>query len=61
MLKGRHDRRSAGTLFGVGMDGEALKRARDAGVDRVVIGVPPEGRDKVLPLLDMGAALMRAM
>ena len=49
------------TLFGTGMDGEALERARDAGVDRVVFGVPPEGKDKVLPLLDKGAALMRAM
>jgi alkanesulfonate monooxygenase SsuD/methylene tetrahydromethanopterin reductase-like flavin-dependent oxidoreductase (luciferase family) len=48
------------TIFGVGMDAEALKRARDAGVDRVVFGVPPEGKDKVLPLLDKGAALMRA-
>jgi len=47
------------TLFGVGMDGEALKRARDAGVDRVVFGVPPEAKDKVLPLLDKGAKLMR--
>jgi len=49
------------TLFGVGMAGDALKRARDAGVDRVVFGVPPEAKDKVLPLLDKGAALMRAM
>jgi len=48
------------TLFGVGMDGEALKRARDAGVDRAVFGVPPEARDNVLPLLDKGAAVMRA-
>jgi alkanesulfonate monooxygenase SsuD/methylene tetrahydromethanopterin reductase-like flavin-dependent oxidoreductase (luciferase family) len=49
------------TLFGVGMDGDALKRARDAGVDRVVFGVPPAEKDKVLPLLDKGATLMRAM
>ena len=49
------------TLFGVGMNGEALKQARDAGVDRVVFGVPPEAKDKVLPLLDKGAALLRAM
>jgi probable F420-dependent oxidoreductase len=49
------------TLFGVGMNGEGLKRARDAGVDRVVFGVPPEAKDKVLPLLDKGAALMREM
>ena len=49
------------TLFGVGMDVDALKRARDAGVDRVVFGVPPEAKDKVLPVLDKGAALMREM
>jgi alkanesulfonate monooxygenase SsuD/methylene tetrahydromethanopterin reductase-like flavin-dependent oxidoreductase (luciferase family) len=63
MLKaaGRPEAEVPVTLFGVGMDGEALKRARDAGVDRVVFGVPPEGKDKVLPLLDKGAALMRAM
>jgi len=42
------------------MDVEALKRARDAGVDRVVFGVPPEAKDKVLPVLDKGAAAMRA-
>jgi len=49
------------TLFGVGLAGDALKHARDAGVYRVVFGVPPEAKDKVLPLLDKGAALMRAM
>jgi len=47
------------TLFGVGMNGEGLKRARDAGVERVVFGIPAEARDKVLPLLDKAAALMR--
>jgi hypothetical protein len=49
------------TLFGVGMNADSLKQARDAGVDRVVFGVPPEAKDKVLPLLDKGAAVMRAM
>src|SRR5689334_9617619 len=48
------------TLFGVGMDVEAIKRARDAGVSRIVFGVPPEAKDKVLPLLDKGVAAMRA-
>jgi probable F420-dependent oxidoreductase len=47
------------TIFGVSMDGDVLKRHRDAGVDRVVFGLPPEGRDKVLPLLDKSAALIR--
>ena len=49
------------TLFGVGMDADSLKRARDAGVDRVVFGVPAEAKDKVLPLLDKGVAAMRAL
>ncbi|MBV8391822.1 MAG: LLM class flavin-dependent oxidoreductase, partial [Alphaproteobacteria bacterium] len=48
------------TLFGVGIDVEAIKRARDAGVSRIVFGVPPEARDKVLPLLDKGVAAIRA-
>jgi alkanesulfonate monooxygenase SsuD/methylene tetrahydromethanopterin reductase-like flavin-dependent oxidoreductase (luciferase family) len=63
MLKaaGRAESEVPVTLFGVGMNGDALKSARDAGVDRVVFGVPPEAKDKVLPLLDKGAALMRAM
>jgi hypothetical protein len=49
------------TLFGVGMNADGLKRARDAGVDRVVFGVPAEAKDKVLPLLDRGAEAMRAV
>jgi alkanesulfonate monooxygenase SsuD/methylene tetrahydromethanopterin reductase-like flavin-dependent oxidoreductase (luciferase family) len=61
MLKaaGRPESEVPVTLFGVGMNGEGLKRARDAGVERVVFSVPPEARDKVLPLLDKGAALLR--
>ncbi|HZQ00607.1 MAG TPA: LLM class F420-dependent oxidoreductase [Reyranella sp.] len=58
--KGRKPEDVPVTLFGVGMDGDALKRARDAGVDRVVFGVPPEAKDKVLPVLDRGVAAMRA-
>jgi len=49
------------TLFGVAPDVEALKRARDAGVGRVVFGVPPEAKDKVLGVLDKGAGVMRAV
>jgi len=58
-MSGRREAEVPVTLFGVGMNGDALKRARDAGVDRVVFGVPPEARDKVLPLLDKGAALIQ--
>jgi hypothetical protein len=59
--KGRDPAEVPVTLFGVAMNGDALKQARDAGIDRVVFGVPPEAKDKVLPLLDKGAAVMRAV
>jgi probable F420-dependent oxidoreductase len=58
--KGRKPEDVPVTLYGVGMNVEAIKRARDAGVDRVVFAVPTEARDKVLPVLDKGAAAMRA-
>ena len=53
---GENDKRS---LDLHGMHGDALERTHDAGVDRVVFWVPTEGRDKVLPLLDKGAALIQ--
>jgi hypothetical protein len=61
MLKvsGRKESDVPVTLFGVSANADVLKRAEDAGVDRVVLGVPPEARDKVLPVLDKGAALIR--
>jgi probable F420-dependent oxidoreductase len=46
------------TVFGVAMDGDVLKRYRDAGVDRAVFLLPSEARDKILPLLDEGARLI---
>jgi probable F420-dependent oxidoreductase len=58
--KGRKPEDGPITLFGVGMDVDALKRARDAGVDRVVFGVPVEAKDKVLPVLDKGMKAMKA-
>jgi hypothetical protein len=58
-MSGRREAEVPVTLFGVGMNGDAVKRAQDAGVDRVVFGVPAEARDKVLPLLDKGAALIQ--
>jgi hypothetical protein len=38
-----------------------LKRYRDAGVDRVVLGLPSKSRDEVLPMLDQSAALVRGL
>jgi len=49
------------TLFGAAPDVDALKRARDAGVDRVVFGVPSEAKDKALPVLDRAAVAIKAM
>jgi probable F420-dependent oxidoreductase len=40
-------------------DPALLGRAREAGIARAVFGVPPEPRDKVLPLLDRVAAVAR--
>jgi alkanesulfonate monooxygenase SsuD/methylene tetrahydromethanopterin reductase-like flavin-dependent oxidoreductase (luciferase family) len=48
------------TLFGVAPNVDAIKRARDAGVARIVFGVPPEAKDKVLPVLDKGVEAMKA-
>jgi len=48
-------------VFGAPRDLEVLKRYRDAGVDRVVLALPPKPRDAILPILDEGAALVRAL
>ncbi len=47
------------SLFGLGPDEGAIKAAREAGVSRVVFGLPSAGRDSVLPLLDRYAEAMK--
>jgi probable F420-dependent oxidoreductase len=47
------------SVFGHGPDADGAKRQRDAGLSRVVFGLPPEPRDKVLPLLDRYAEIAR--
>jgi hypothetical protein len=37
---------------------DALKQYQELGVERVVFGVPSEGRDKVLPMLDKYATVI---
>jgi probable F420-dependent oxidoreductase len=49
------------TIFAGPRDPEVLKRYRDAGVDRVVLMLPPKERDAILPMLDESAALMRRL
>jgi probable F420-dependent oxidoreductase len=48
-------------LFGAPRDADVLKRYRDAGVDRVVLMLPPKPRDEILPMLDASAALVAVL
>ena len=47
-------------VFGVRPDPETLKDYEAAGVGEVIVGLPPAGRDVVLPLLDRCASLVAA-
>jgi probable F420-dependent oxidoreductase len=47
------------TMFGAAADYDQLMRYKELGVARVVAGLPPEGADKVVPLLDTWAELIR--
>jgi probable F420-dependent oxidoreductase len=49
------------TVFGAPAKREAVERYRAAGVARVVFGLPPAGRDAVLPVLDRHAETVRAL
>ena len=49
------------TVWGVPPDLDRLKRYRDQGVARGVVQMAPEKADKVLPLLDRWAAVIRAL
>lgn len=46
------------SLFGAKPDKEFLRRCADAGINRSILALPSEGRDKVLPMLDNFAALL---
>ncbi len=45
------------TMFGQRPDEPELRRCADAGISRVVFGLPPAARDEILPLLDRCAEL----
>jgi probable F420-dependent oxidoreductase len=47
------------SVFGAPGDEARLAGLRDLGVHRAIFGLPPAGRDKVLPLLDRYAELAR--
>jgi len=46
------------TLFAAKPDAAYLEQCRAAGVDRALLGLPPQGRDTVLPLLDKYIAFL---
>jgi hypothetical protein len=45
--------------YALAEDADLVERYRDAGVARVVFGLPPGKADEVLPVLDRWAALAR--
>lgn len=45
------------SVYGAPHDGALVEKARALGVDRLVFGLPPDGADVVLPLLDELATL----
>ena len=47
------------SVFGAKPEHTALDRLREAGVTRAILRLPPEPRDRVLPLLDQYAKLIR--
>lgn len=49
------------SIFGIGPKREELAKARDAGLSRVIFGLPPEPAEKLLPLLDRHAELARSV
>src|SRR5271155_2886870 len=47
------------TMFGAAPDYDQLMRYKELGVGRVVAGLAPEGSDKIVPVLDRWAELIR--
>ena len=56
---GRDPKSLTVSAFGAPPDPAVLDRFRQAGVTRAIFRLPSEGRDKVLPLLDQWAKLIR--
>jgi probable F420-dependent oxidoreductase len=56
---GRDPRSISVTIFGTPADPAAIAQYREAGVERVTFGLPPAGREKVLPIMDKYADFFR--
>ena len=49
------------SIFGMGPNAADVAKARDAGITRVVFGLPPEPADRVVPVLDRIADLVHSL
>jgi alkanesulfonate monooxygenase SsuD/methylene tetrahydromethanopterin reductase-like flavin-dependent oxidoreductase (luciferase family) len=47
------------SIFGAKPDRKALDGLERAGAERAIFMAPPEGRDKILPIIDQYAGLIR--
>jgi probable F420-dependent oxidoreductase len=56
---GRDPKAFSVSVFGGKADPPIVERYRAAGIDRLVLPLPSESRERVLPLLDQHAALLR--
>jgi hypothetical protein len=56
---GRDPRTITTSVFGAPGDPAVLDQWAKAGVTRAILRLPPEGRDKVLPLLDQWTKLVK--
>jgi probable F420-dependent oxidoreductase len=58
---GRDPKSLSVTLYGARADEQAMEEYRKMGVDRVIFGLPPAGRDTVLRLLDRHADFVKKL
>jgi alkanesulfonate monooxygenase SsuD/methylene tetrahydromethanopterin reductase-like flavin-dependent oxidoreductase (luciferase family) len=56
---GRDPKTISTSVFGAPGDAAVLEQWAAAGVNRAILRLPPEGRDKVLPLLDQWTKLIK--
>ena len=56
---GRDMKTISTSVFGAGPDPATLDKWAAGGITRAILRLPPEGRDKVLPLLDQWAKLVK--
>jgi alkanesulfonate monooxygenase SsuD/methylene tetrahydromethanopterin reductase-like flavin-dependent oxidoreductase (luciferase family) len=59
--KGRDPGSISISVYGAPIDADTIRRLRDSGVHRAIFALPSAGADRILPLLDQGAAVMRQL